>query len=101
MLYAIKADEAIVYIGRLEDSSEEAWDAEYRYHVIQMLNTSKRGEYPQDPEDFYFLLSYWKEIEHKEIQMVQLNIGDEDEQWAEKFLILVLQPIGNIKRWKM
>jgi hypothetical protein len=28
--------------------------------------------------------------------MSQLDIGDEDEQWALKFLVSVLKPIGNV-----
>jgi hypothetical protein len=33
--------------------------------------------------------------------MSQLDIGDEDEQWALKFLISVLKPVGNTVHWEM
>ena len=31
MIYAIKANNEIVYLGRVEES-QEAWDAAYNYH---------------------------------------------------------------------
>ena len=40
-------------------------------------------------------------MEHKEIRMVELDIGDEDEEVAYKILIKALRPIGNIVNWEV
>lgn len=94
MLYAIKADDAVVYVGCAENLEDE-----YKYHQIKILEA--RQKEVDAPEDFYFLLDYWKTMEHKEIRMVELDIGDEDEEVVYKILIKALRPIGNIVNWEV
>lgn len=69
MLYAIKADREIVYIGQVECPSEEEWVEEYNYHKCRMLEAHAQGDDLNAPEDFYFWLNYWKEAEGKSITM--------------------------------
>lgn len=56
MLYAIKANNEIAYIGRIE-ASQEAWDAEYNYH---------KEKFEQRKEELYVALAYWKNVDQWE-----------------------------------
>ena len=91
MLYAIKADREIVYIGQIE---EENWDLECRYHKRQMMEAEFNPD-PEAPQDFYSLLVYWRDMEHKQICMQVLDLADEDEERAMATLICAIRPIGN------
>lgn len=94
MLYAIKADDAVVYVGCAEDLKDE-----YKYHQRKMLEVKQDDM--NAPDDFYFMLDYWKNTEHKKIRMVELDIGDEDEEIACKILVKALRPIGNVVDWEV
>ena len=99
MLYAIKADNEIVYIGRIEDATEENLQKEYEGHKekIEIYNHDDLEEYEKD---FYFQLYYWKETEQKRITMVHIlpELEFEKEEQTKELLI---EPIGNIEGWRM
>jgi hypothetical protein len=56
MLYAIKVDKEIAYIGQLEYPSEEEWVEEYNYHKCRMLEAQAHDDLDA-PEDFYCWLN--------------------------------------------
>lgn len=93
MLYAIKADNEIVYIGQIQNPTEEKWRAEFEWHksLIDAVDMNSL----EDKEGFYFLLNYWKEAEGKRISMVPLDTGEFDDIDAWNLLSKVLDPIGN------
>ena len=80
MLYAIKVDNTIVYIGQLKDTSDEAWR-----------------------QDFYFMLYYWKTSEHKEVHMEHIlpDTAEEDEEKVMNMLIAAIEPIGNMEKYRI
>ena len=42
MIYVIKADNEIVYVGRIEDATDEAWQQEYEKHKEKILAYIRR-----------------------------------------------------------
>ena len=90
MIYAIKANNEIVYLGRVEES-QEAWEAEYNYH---------KEKFEQRKEELYIALTYWKNMERKRITMQALDLADEDEDRAMATLICAIKPLGNADQWK-
>lgn len=90
MIYAIKANNEIVYLGRVEES-QEAWDAEYNYH---------KEKFEQRREELYIALTYWKNMDRKKITMQILDSIDEDEDRAYATLICALKPFGNVDEWE-
>lgn len=102
MLYAIKADSEIVYVGRIENNTEEDWQREYERHKekIEIYDHDDLEEYE---EDFYFQLHCWKEAEHRRITMVHIlpELEFEKEEQTKELLIEAIEPIGNIEGWRM
>ena len=94
MLYAIKADNEIAYIGCTDNLREE-----YDYHQIKLKEAAQDGL--NAPEDLYFYLSYWKDMEHRKIRIVELDVGQEDEEVVRDIVIRALKPIGNVMDWEL
>jgi coenzyme F420-reducing hydrogenase alpha subunit len=81
MLYAIKVDSAVVYIGKVEEPIRENMRKELEYHSRKMVEVADDAPY-----DFHSQLDYWR-MEHREIKMELLDIGDRDEKETMEFLI--------------
>ena len=95
MLYAIKADNEIAYVG-CTDNLKEA----YKYHQRKLMEVECEDNI-NAPEDMYFYLSYWKDMEHRKIRMVVLDPGQEDEDVVREILVRALRPIGNVPDWEL
>lgn len=102
MIYVIKADNEIAYVGRIEDATDEAWQQEYEKHKEKIL-AYDHDELEEFEKDFYFQLYYWKESEHREIKMERIlhKVAAEDEERAMYMLIEAIEPIGNIEGWRI
>lgn len=94
MLYAIKADEEILYVGCTDNPKEE-----YLWHYKNYMES--KNDSPCAPDDFYFMLGYYKDAEHKTIKMVELDAGGEDEEVVCDILIRAIRPIGNVMDWEV
>ena len=99
MIYAIKADNEIVYVGRIENATEEAWQQEYKKHK-EKIYAYDHDALEEFEKDFYFQLYYWKESEHRRITMAPILPQLEAEK-EERTKELLIEPIGNIEGWKM
>ena len=88
MLYAIKADNEIVYVGRIENATLEDWEREYKEHREKML-IYDHDALEEFEKDFYFQLYYWKEAEHRRITMQHIapTLESGEEERAKKLLI--------------
>ena len=102
MLYVIKADNEIVYVGRIENATTETWKQEYEKHK-QKIMIHDHDNLEEYEKDFYFQLYYWKESEHRRITMspVLPTLEAEKEEQTIKLLIEAIEPIGNIEGWRM
>lgn len=100
MLYAIKVDNAIVYIGQIKDASDEAWQQEYEKHKGKIY-AQDHNDLEEHEQNFYFMLYYWKTSEYKEIQMKHIlpDTAEEDEEQIMNMLIGAIEPIGNMKKY--
>lgn len=87
MLYVIKKNSEIVYVGQIEQLTEEKWKKTCAQHAQKIK---------EEHSEFYSLLAYWRDIEHESITMQPLDIKDEDEEYIMNILIHVICPIGNI-----
>ena len=47
------------------------------------------------------MLGYYKDVEHRTIKMVELDVGEEDEEVVRDILIRALKPIGNVMDWEI
>jgi hypothetical protein len=47
------------------------------------------------------MLGYWKDVEHKKVKLVELDVDEKDEEMAKKILIRALKPIGNVIDWEV
>ena len=90
MIYAIKANNEIVYLGRVEEN-QKAWKAEYNYH---------KEKFEQRKEELYMALAYWKYMEGKRITMSTLDLADDNEDRAYATLICAIRPFGNADQWE-
>ena len=60
MLYVIKADNEIVYVGRIENATEEAWQQEYEKHK-EKIYAYDHDDLEEFEKDFYlYLVSNYK-----------------------------------------
>ena len=102
MIYVIKADNEIVYVGRVENATEEAWQQEYEKHKEKIM-IYDHDDLEEFEKDFYFQLHYWKESEHREIKMERIlhKVAAEDEEQTIELFIEAIEPIGNIEGWRM
>lgn len=102
MIYVIKADNEIVYVGRIEDATDEAWQQEYEKHKKKIL-AYDHDELEEFEKDFYFQLYYWKESEHRRITMEPIlpKLEAEKEERTIELLVEALEPIGNIEGWRI
>ena len=102
MIYVIKADNEIVYVGRIEDATDEAWQQEYEKHKEKIL-AYDHDELEEFEKDFYFQLYYWKESEHRRITMEPIlpKLEAEKEERTIELLVEALEPIGNIEGWRI
>lgn len=102
MIYVIKADNEIVYVGRVENATSESWAKECEKHKEKMM-IHDHDALEEHEKDFYFQLYYWKETEHKEIKMECIldKVSFEDEERAVGMLIEAISPIGNKSEWKI
>ena len=102
MIYVIKADNEIAYVGRIEDATDEAWQQEYEKHKEKIL-AYDHDELEEFEKDFYFQLYYWKESEHRQITMEPIlpKLEAEKEERTIELLVEALEPIGNIEGWRI
>lgn len=102
MLYVIKADNEIVYVGRIENATEETWKQEYEKHK-EKIYVYDHDDLEEFEEDFYFQLYCWKESEHRRITMAPIlpKLEAEKEERTRELLIEAIEPIGNIEGWRM
>lgn len=102
MLYVIKADKEIVYVGRIENATEETWKQEYEKHK-EKIYAYDHDDLEELEEDFYFQLYCWKTSEHKRITMQHIldTVAEEDEERAMYMLIEAIEPIGNVEGWRI
>ena len=102
MLYTIKADNEIVYIGRIIDATMEDWEKESEKHREKIL-AYDHNDLEECEKDFYFQLYYWEESEHRRITMAPIlpKLEAEEEERIRELLIKVIEPIGNIEGWRM
>ena len=102
MLYAIKADNEIVYVGRIENATEEDWQKTHKEHKAK-IDIYDHNDLEEYEKDFYFQLHYWKEAEHRKITMTPIlrKLEPEKEERTKELLIEAIEPIGNIEGWRM
>ena len=102
MIYAIKADNEIVYVGRIKNATNEAWEQECEKHK-QKIDAYDHDDLEEYEKDFYFQLYYWKESEHRRITMSPIlpKLEAEEEERTIELLIEAIEPIGNIEGWRM
>ena len=102
MLYVIKADNEIVYVGRIENAAAKDWEKEYEKHK-EKIYAYDHDELEEFEKDFYFQLHYWKESEHRRITMEPIlsKLEAEKEERTRELLIETIEPIGNIEGWRM
>ena len=93
MIYAIKADNEILYVEKLNEE-ETPFDVEYWYHS-DMLAKESEGHHVGE---LYTIMLSAKDDE-KFVSMWELDIGDVDEDTAYQLLISALHPIGNMREW--
>ena len=93
MIYAIKADNEILYVEKLNEE-ETPFEVEHWYHS-DMLDEESNGHHISE---LYAIMLCAKD-EEKFVSMQKLDIGDVDEDTVYQLLISTLHPIGNMREW--